>query len=210
MRIVSNFVSLLAMVCILYLTFIRFSADVDVNISVPLVEVYPTKVRSTIYIDRQFSEKEKQYIMEAASEWENVTQGIVQYQIVELPTFRTIDFQSCLFIIKITPDDPEILLMDSQDTTVGFYTTKSGIPTISLIEDAIEDKFYKSVVMHEIGHSLGLKHQSEIDDMGTLMYPYLKIKIGDYFIEVNSNDITKTDLAQFCSLYRCNVDQLME
>ena len=161
--------------------------------------IHPTPINTTIYIDRAFDDDEKQIIITAALEWSAATKHLVNYRIVELPTDSPRDIRrDGLLILKINADFPDVLVMDyyNHRATLAFYSGNTSVQYIALISERIKGPTYKRVVLHELGHSLGLEHVLEKD---TLMYPY---------VNSQSDSITLADLKQFCELHRCNVDDL--
>lgn len=210
MKFIVDFVSVVLSVCVVCVTFIYVAPIINQQTTPQQETTYPSQIRETLYIDRTFTESERASIIEAARAWNDATKGIVQYKIVQLPSHEPIVFENSLFIVKISPDDPEVLFMNNEDNILGHYTSRQGISTIGIVDGRIENKKFKSVIMHEIGHALGLKHQSADEDVGTIMYPYMQISIGMLIVDVSSDKITKTDLTQFCQLYHCNVDDLLK
>lgn len=197
--------------CIILLSIVSFLCALYCSANIePETQEYPNSVYKTIYIDRQFSPEERQGIIKAAEEWSKATDNIVQYEIVEFPTDEEIDWENCLFFSKISEDHPTVVLSDFVDgvNIYAYYSKSSGIPTISVIDGRIPDEHFKSVMMHEIGHSLGLDHVSTIDDIGALMYPYVYIEIDGIRIPVAPNEITENDIEHFCELYHCDANQL--
>jgi predicted Zn-dependent protease len=105
-----------------------------------------------------------------------------------------------IVIFNVTPDFPDIIILDSikNYSTLGYYNSR-GLDYIALVDARISEANYNAVVMHELGHALGLEHP-DLDDhpeigIGTLMYS---------MIDAGSNHITKDDLKQFCKLYHCD------
>lgn len=179
-------------------------------------EIYPNKeprpdhVHITLYLDRNFYDYETDAITKAALEWSEATNHIVEYDIIQLPVEGKIKYSDSLFIVKKAPDDPKILLMDfaEKNETLGVYEPQ-GLPSISLVADRLADDNYKEVVLHELGHSLGLEHLEGQDNMDALMFPYTNVELdnGD-IIPAGSDHITEKDLIAFCKLYRCDVSKL--
>lgn len=163
---------------------------------------YDNPIYVNLYIDSAFEEYEREAITTAALTWNNTTKNIVNYTIIQLPTTDKVDLTG-LIIYKIGPDNPNIIMLDQSNDTIylGYYERIDGVKTIALVGERIDIKEYKSVVLHELGHSLGLAH---VDELGTLMYPYMNIMINGQMIPVNSNKITQIDLVQFCELYKCD------
>jgi predicted Zn-dependent protease len=168
----------------------------------------PTHV--TLYLDRNFDDFETETIMKAAWEWSEATNHIIEYDIVQLPTKDKMVYKNAVFIIKRSPDDPQILLLDvgNDNTTYGVYT-RNPFPTISIVSERLTNEMYKEVVLHEMGHSLGLKHLEGLGNMDTLMFPYTEVEIDKgVTIPAGSDHITRKDLVLFCKLYKCDVDKL--
>lgn len=162
---------------------------------------YPAHVHKTLYLDRNFNDEEVLIIMQSAVTWTEVTNHIVELDVVRLPTHEMIDLSNSIIILKINSDYPEAIVLDgmNQNSTLGFYNDRGVLPYIALISERIDDYDYQSVVLHEIGHSLGLKHVKGEEGLGTLMYPTINFA---------SDEITTKDLEQFCSLYHCDVEKL--
>lgn len=171
---------------------------------------YPNHLHTTLYIDNNFNDFEQQAITEAALEWATTTNNIIQYDVVRLPTDDIIDARSSIVISKQTPDHPNVLALDTTNdrTTLGFYDKRTFIRSIVLVSQRIAPEDYKTVVLHELGHSLGLEHNSGIDGMDTLMYPSRNITIDDITIKSSSDHLTLIDGIQFCKLYHCNPKEL--
>lgn len=166
------------------------------------VKTYPNYVHKTLYVERNFNEEEVAIITKAAISWTESTHHIAEIDVVTLPTKEKIDLVNGIIMLKENADYPEIIILDgfNGDSTVGYCNRRASIPYIAIVSDRIEDPDeYQAVVMHEVGHALGLEHQTGIEGMDTLMYP--SVNIGSY-------TITKKDLKQFCSLYHCDVTKL--
>ncbi len=150
----------------------------------------------TLYVDPSFSDEEQEAIISAAIIWTCKTHYIVNIGIVFLPS-KNIDATDGIIILPISRYNPDIIGLDefNQHTTLGFFTREGAVPSINLVSSRIEDEEYQTVVLHELGHALGLKHNSTVDGIGTLMYPS---------INFGAPTITNDDLVNFCKLYKCN------
>ncbi len=165
---------------------------------------YSTQTVKIIYIDNDFSNTEIRYIKMAANEWENESKKIIKFEFVnnkdeaeylekikykysELPV-EIINFK------KISNEDKITLFLDKEvgGKIVGFYDDESRQTSILLVTDRLDSlKKLKSIILHEIGHSLGLKH---IKHKNTIMHSTQS---------KSSDDITIKDLEEFCNLYYC-------
>lgn len=184
-----------------------------ITISLLIVTVYTSnihqtknhskRVHETLYLDYKFTETEKEYIMSAAYEWQEATDHLVTFDIEMLPSNRVLDFDNGILIKKVDSTDPDIIAIDSTnsdaDSALGFYNGDHPIPHIKLCASRISPEIYKTVVMHELGHFLGLSHAKGIDGIQTLMYPS---------VNLGSDRITREDLISFCKIHGCNAKKL--
>jgi hypothetical protein len=162
-------------------------------------KIYPEQVRVTLYVDRSFDATGQDNIIQAAHEWAEATNHIVEYRVVMMPTTEKIDLDNSIFISPVSPDFPEIFWRDRLGNTIlGIYFGHSSIKTIILVPERLDEYTYKLVCLHELGHSLGLEHSGP-EEWGTLMYP---------IVDFGGRHITKPDLIQFCKLYHCDADKL--
>jgi hypothetical protein len=164
-------------------------------------KVYPDHVHKTLFIDRNFDEDEVAFITQAAIEWTESTNHIVEFDVVVLPNKTEIIQRDDIVIIKVNPDYPDILVLDSMNgnNTLGLFNNRGLITTIEIVSDRITNDDYTGVVLHELGHALGLEHNKGIDGIGTLMYPT---------VQLGANYITQDDLKNFCKLYHCDAEKL--
>ena len=146
------------------------------------------------------SNEEVAHVAVAAAEWKKVSNGEVSFDLVKLPQ-SNIDVKKAIFIINVTPDNPEIMYLDqfNEATTLGYYHTINGIiDYVYLLPDRIEEKQFDGVVMHELGHALGLKHIIGLEGIATLMCPS---------IDLSALHITNDDVVKFCQLYHCDASK---
>jgi len=184
-------------------------------------DLYPRKVElpnyihTTIYIDSSFDDFEREAITEAALEWTVTTNHIIDYDIIQLPTNEEIDMDHSIIIYNATPDHPHVIALDSSNkkTTLGLYDKQTIIPSILLVNQRINNEDYKSVVMHELGHSLGLEHIKGTNGLDTLMYPsrYTMYQMNaghQELIKSGADHLTLKDGQQLCKLYHCDASKL--
>ena len=186
-----NYISLFTSIILLQIAFFFFTSDGS-NI------IYPKYgSHKILYVDPQFNDYEIMTIRQAASEWELKTNHIVKYAIVVMDYETKVDFKNGIVINKISEFNVEVMDCDKGHPgkyTLGYFSTEGVVPHIGIIYDRIIQKTLKTIVMHELGHSLGLKHNEKDEDMETLMYPT---------IDLGSSEITEKDLKNFCKIYKC-------
>jgi len=157
-------------------------------------------VHKTLYLERGISEDQMYHILQASMEWNEATNGQVIFDIKRLPQQNFVPLNA-IIIFNVTPDYPDIILLDNfkNHSTLGYFNNDRGLNYIALVDQRITDNDYDTVVMHELGHSLGLEHPDSEDHpeigIGTLMHST---------IDTGSNHITDFDLKQFCHLYHCD------
>lgn len=163
---------------------------------------YPEHVHKTLFIDRNFNEAEIVYITLAAAEWNEKTGHIVDFEVALLPTSKEITLDNSIIFVKVGPDYPNILLLDQATTgyILGLYQDEP-MPNIELVAARLGDRYFKSVVLHELGHALGLEHVKGVEGIGTLMYPSANL---------GADNITPDDLEHFCKLYKCDAKTLQK
>ena|SRR5277367_3520708 len=170
------------------------------EITAPLIEPHYVErtlpVHRTLYLERTIDNNEKYGILAAAIEWNEATNGQVVFDIQTLPQ-QHINMLDATIILNVSPDYPDIIILDgiNQSSTLGYFNDDGGLPYIALIDVRIPNSYLTAVVLHELGHSLGLKHIKGVEGWGTLMCPSLNF---------GSNHITDTDLKQFCKIYHCD------
>ena len=159
-----------------------------------------TNYHKILYIDPNFSEEEIVTIKMAAEEWEEKTNHIVSFTVVKLPQ-RHVDFTNGILVHRVNEYDPDVFFLDrlKKGTVCGYHDNEEVIETIKIVAKRLTNKNYEEVVLHELGHALGLPHNHGVEGIGTLMYPTL---------EWGANHITNTDLKNFCVIYHCDASKL--
>lgn len=159
------------------------------------------EVNKTIYIDKNFNINETKYIEIAAHEWQTSTNNIVQYKIVteiNIDKFNIPNKSSSIVIKKTNSLSKEVIFYDNKARTIIGYCERDKVPiNILIVTDRIDSKeTFISVVIHELGHSLGMNHNPV---KYTLMY---------HTIDYSSYHITYEDMILFCDIYKCKANEM--
>jgi hypothetical protein len=172
-------------------------------------EVYPLKynvnsVHRTLYIDRRFPIEESQAIQRAATRWTETTNHIATVDVEIMPaSIRNENNSETIIVLDVTPDLPAIIATDAgnKGTTCGLFSDREmTYPIIAIVDERIDTSdIFEEVIMHEIGHSLGLPHLEGDNNFNTLMYPNVGLM---------SPTITDKDLQSFCKYYHCDASKL--
>ncbi|HEY5267643.1 MAG TPA: matrixin family metalloprotease [Candidatus Saccharimonadales bacterium] len=154
------------------------------------------QVHKTLYLERGITNNQELHILQASLEWFDATNGDVIFDIQRLPAENIEPSKSILFL-TVNPDFPEAMLYDhfNKKSTLGYFHDEGYIPYIGLIDSRIDSKNYTQVILHELGHALGLDHINGIEGIDTLMY---------HSLEFGNRHITVTDLKYFCMKYHCD------
>jgi hypothetical protein len=160
-------------------------------------------IHKTLYLERSVDDDEMLHILQGALEWNEVTNGQVIFDIKKLPQ-RNIMPLDAIIVYNVTPDYPDIILLDAvkKYSTLGYFNNDRGLDYIALVEKRISQRDFTPVIMHELGHALGLQHPDTEDHpeigIGSLMHST---------IDEGSNHITDLDLKQLCQLYHCDASK---
>jgi hypothetical protein len=156
-------------------------------------------VHKTLYLASNIYGEQTNEIASAVIEWNTATHGQVVFDIVPITDATEIK-EPALVVINVPVDDPRIMVLDraNSHSTMGYFADDQ-VPYIALVKDRMEDGDMAPVVLHELGHALGLQHPNSLahpyDGVGSLMFASMS---------GGSKHLTNQDMAQFCKLYACN------
>jgi hypothetical protein len=160
------------------------------------------KVHKTLYISQEFDEDEVALIEDAAKEWEDKTDGIVEFDIIYNwnDQYNSISKAGSIAVIKVS-NGWAMKHLDGvgyRNEILGLYVSNATRPTIYLVYDrALGKEFLKATALHELGHAISLGHNKSTD---SVMY---------YSTEVSAREITKNDLIVFCEIHHCRASELI-
>jgi hypothetical protein len=173
------------------------------------IQKEPIYITSVVLIDPAFSNLEVNTIEDALDQWVIATNGIIEviYQKGYYPQGKIqLHRQNTLLnIVRIKPAKETDYIIQYIDNAVGALhvgyadmtnLTDQDIKTIYIVNGRICNiQEYKTTVIHEFSHSLGLTHLRD--------YALMSISIGG-----GALCITQYDLKYFCYLHNCDAELL--
>jgi hypothetical protein len=146
-----------------------------------------------VHVDESFSSDQKMRIRRALSDWEDATDGTVTFEATDLDSsgadFIRIDAATATDLHDLAQGQtgmPKHLLA---------LTSEDGTTADSNLLRNIRGNLFSQTVHHELGHALGLHHQTGHE----LMYPSS---------DGATQNITCLDVEQFCSVWGCEAQEL--
>ena len=140
-----------------------------------------------VYVDSDFSQGERNVIQASLNDWTTKSNGLVTFQVDVVKTWGTQVPKHTIKVISSTQAVvSEACFEDAAGCTVK--TKDESVADSSRIYLPMDRQFggfFSSVVRHEIGHSLGLKHD-ESD-------PLMKKHIDDSSARVTCRDVNVLD-----------------
>jgi hypothetical protein len=173
--------------------------------------VFNNKINNSIrivYIDDMVSDYDKNIIIESANEWEFVTNGIVKFYFINKPDDNidvNVPLDTDVARVTVTSAQVSSILVEIMDVRIGssllgLYDRWSDPITLYVVPERFNsDEMFKSVMLHEWGHSFYMEHLIGKDAAGTLMYPSYNF---------GADCITQKDAEEFCDIYNCNAEEL--
>lgn len=168
----------------------------------PMVE-NNVKNTFTIYISNSFSVLQKKLILGAIHEWRRATDPIFIFDIkytnisnetIQIYPFKQEESYNTIFIM-LAP-----LAWAPSNKSAGYYTAQYGTNYIGMLDRDIElvnEELYTNVVIHEIGHVLGLEHLD-------IAHKTIMTSFGNN----SSGCITQLDLKNLCQIWCCDYTKL--
>jgi len=173
-------------------------------------------IRKYIRIDHHFSTQEREIIFDALNTWESATKNFVKFNIINAYATSLNGYEdsktlianndhrhyevNIIDIIKTYSHDDIILKVDKYEKMpiLGYACFLYYSNFTLLVTDRLtNDQMFKTIILHEMGHLLGMFHNKK---RHTLMYPYYNSIV---------DTITKYDLRSFCKINNCNKEYLI-
>lgn len=182
------------------------------------------------YIDARFNDDEREAISRAAAAWEHDTNGIIHFDLIwgfdlkdtnsnASPSKYTNKFiiKKLLSTDKLTEELDKSYANQVHDPNaqlLGLTIKHPPFEIVYIIADRLTNgenfvvmPLYQNVVMHELGHDLGMKH---FDEGGSIMNSEYEM-IERSYVGIDRTPLTcltEHDAYQFCSIYHCNFASL--
>lgn len=196
---------------------------------------YNVMISKRIYVDSKFNPDEIEAIKKGVSVWETTTNGIVKFDVIydfDMTDNSNTDpyrYINKIIIKRLTTKDKLTIKLDeaikkqysednpedppSEAVVLGYTHKRKSFEFIYIVVDRlitqsgfIDTKAFQNVVMHEIGHELGMQH---FDDGPSIM----NVQFDSVIEHLAGNRprplmcLTKFDMQQFCSLYLCDSEK---
>ncbi len=170
--------------------------------SYPLNASHARRQPISVYVDRNFVDYEKREIKFAFDAWTRASNGIVQFDVhwdVPKPyvfyKHEKPKADQGIFIWQLGLYDrsevSEKLYNEYHSYHGLFIPGPNDSANILIFTDVVAREHFYQVVVHEIGHLIGLDHEKGHED--AIMYPHAT---GDC--------ISKWDMKALCSIYGCS------
>lgn len=152
-----------------------------------------------VYVDSEFDTSEEIAINTALNVWRNVSNDFIRFDIIWEHTkpgrlenyFWVKQFNHSVFIWKADSTSTSVEFDNKYASYAGFWDLHGNVVIFADRIDKENNQLY-NVIVHEIGHMLGLKH---IEYEKSVMQPKA-IDISDC--------ITKDDAYRLCLIYGCD------
>ena len=167
----------------------------------PLHYIPPaTQIVKTIYVDDNFTDAERAVIRDATEEWENVSNGIIKYNLEYDYTVNLGKISHKIVIVDLSADDILTKLFDANihgDFLAG-YAKQYDMEYIFLCTERLDDPYsLKIAVERQLGKELGLSDIPQ--EKPAVMNPIINPKVACPSIY---------DVEELCRIETCNVDDL--
>ena len=130
--------------------------------------------------DNLFSDEDLEQILSGCEEWSDATDNYI--------TFEVVSSDDTGSLITFIPDSLENIQMETGHVAYTDWSLTERGGDITIPYD-VKPAVFRPILLHEIGHALGLDH----DHYGTIMY----------HTSTYTSEITCDDVCQFCEVNDC-------
>lgn len=137
----------------------------------------PALYTVSVAIDCAFILKEKKLIIESLIQWQEASNGLVTFHLINMDMKSLIQNETegyAINIIKVLSEDKEVKKWDKENGRIvwGYAHGYKPCGLAFLVADRLKNStMFTSTCGHEIGHLLGLPHNP---NSNTLMYKYIR------------------------------------
>jgi len=163
-------------------------------------ELIPLLVKP-VYIDKDYSEEDKAIIKKSLDEFNFVLNGMIVFQVkddkfdMDLMEINDALNNNGLIILKI--NSQSYLIHDKSGTLILGWMNKLNGNLMYIVRDRLDNEFFHSVILHELGHALGAEHRPEglMEAVSAKPYPCID---GETALQISAVQMIPFEEMNYC------------